>query len=142
VRLAARIALVLIVAVLPAAAYAACHVRANLHVALMGTTDDPDVLVWDSRFRLRDYEGGTFDRMRALLPHAMLVRAGTRASVLSCVSGFVPSKYESVPQDAVGILITSGPRRGGRGWVLGSAIRTLSRTQTRVGRLEYRPVRR
>ena len=97
----------------------------NDRVVLYGTTDDPDVFVWDSRFRLRDYEGGTFDQMKALLPHATLVRPGTRAVVESCVSDFVQSKYVPQPDDAVGIVITAGPLRGQRGWVSGTAIRLL-----------------
>ncbi len=105
-------------------ALAVCRVRPQEHVVLYGASDDPDVLVWDSRFRLRDYEGGTFDQMKALLPHATLARAGTRALVESCVSNFVQSKYDTSPDDAVGIVITLGPLRGQRGWVLGSAVRS------------------
>lgn len=115
----------------PAAAFADCRVNVNQHVALFGTTDDPDVFVWDSRFRLRDYEGGTFDRMQALLPHALLVRPGTRATVESCVANFVQPKYQEKPEDAVGIVITSGPLRGQRGWVLGSAVRPMLRVPRR-----------
>jgi len=118
-------ALVLLVCLLPSAVLADCRVNVNAHVALLGTTDDPDVFVWDSRFRLRDYEGGTFDRMQALLPHAVLARPGTRATVESCVPNFVQPKYQEKPEDAVGIVITSGPLRGQRGWVLGSAVRPM-----------------
>lgn len=118
-------ALALCVVARPIAASADCRVHPSERVALFGTSDDPDVFVWDSRYRLRDYEGGTFDQMRALLPHAVLVRPGTRASVESCVANFVQSKYGTQPDDAVGIVITSGRLRGQRGWVLGSAIRTL-----------------
>jgi hypothetical protein len=115
----------LLLLIVPRAAWADCHVRANQRVVLYGTTDDPDVFVWDSRFRLRDYEGGTFDQMQALLPHATLVRPGTRAMVESCVSDFVQSKYVPQPDDAVGIVIIAGPLRGQRGWVSGTAIRPL-----------------
>ncbi|HTZ54564.1 MAG TPA: hypothetical protein VMB20_05830 [Candidatus Acidoferrum sp.] len=109
----------------PCAALADCRVHPNDRVVLYGTTDDPDVFVWDSRFRLRDYEGGTFDQMKALLPHATLVRPGTRAIVESCVSDFVQSKYVPQPDDAIGIVITAGPLRGQRGWVSGTAVRPL-----------------
>jgi hypothetical protein len=102
-----------------------CRAQPNARVVLYGTTDDPDVFVWDSRFRLRDYSGGTFDQMRALLPHATLVRPGTRAIVQSCVAGFVQSKFGPGADDAIGIVITNGPLRGQRGWVLGSAVRPL-----------------
>jgi hypothetical protein len=120
---------VLLLLLVPHAALADCQVRANDRVVLYGTTDDPDVFVWDSRFRLRDYEGGTFDQMKALLPHATLVRPGTRATVEICVSDFVQSKYVAQPEDAIGIVIIAGPLRGQRGWVLGSAIRELKRGQ-------------
>jgi hypothetical protein len=115
----------LLILLLPQAVRADCHVHQNDRVVLYGTTDDPDVFVWDSRFRLRDYEGGTFDQMKALLPHATLVRPGTRAVVESCVSDFVQSKYVPQPDDAIGIVITAGPLRGARGWVSGTAIRPL-----------------
>ncbi len=116
---------VLLFLLVPQVALADCRVHPSDRVVLYGTTDDPDVFVWDSRFRLRDYEGGTFDQMRALLPHATLVRPGTRATVESCVSDFVQSKYVPEPDDAVGIVITAGPLRGQRGWVSGSAIRQI-----------------
>lgn len=112
-------------------ALADCHVHVSEHVVLYGTSDDPDVFVWDSRFRLRDYEGGTFDQMKALLPHATLVRPGTRAMVQSCVANFVQSKYETQPDDAIGIVIVSGPLRGERGWVSGKAIRDLPQRRYR-----------
>jgi hypothetical protein len=117
--------LVLLLLVVPQAARADCHVHANDRIVLFGTSDDPDVFVWDSRFRLRDYEGGTFDQMKALLPHATLVRPGTRALVESCVSDFVQSKYVPQPDDAIGIVIIAGPLRGQRGWVIGTAVRPM-----------------
>lgn len=116
---------VILLLLAPQVTLADCRVHPSDRVVLYGTTDDPDVFVWDSRFRLRDYEGGTFDQMRALLPHATLVRPGTRATVESCVSDFVQSKYVPEPDDAIGIVITAGPLRGQRGWVIGSAIRQI-----------------
>lgn len=115
----------LLILLAPQVAFADCRVHPDDRVVLYGTADDPDVFVWDSRFRLRDYEGGTFDQMRALLPHATLVRPGTRATVESCVADFVQSKYVSQPDDAIGIIISVGPLRGQRGWVTGSAIRQI-----------------
>jgi len=135
----------LLLLLVPAVARADCHVRANERIVLFGTTDDPDVFVWDSRFRLRDYESGTFDQMRALLPHATLVRPGTRANVMSCVPNFVQSKYVSQPDDAIGIVIITGPLRGQRGWVTGSAIRevlTDPRRQRPERRVPSRPAAR
>jgi len=124
--------MLLLLLVVPRIALADCRVHVNDKVALYGTSDDPDVFVWDSRFRLRAYEGGTFDQMRALLPHATLVRPGTRAIVESCVADFVQSKYVAQPDDAVGIVITTGPKHGQRGWVVGSAVRELLRVSRRA----------
>jgi hypothetical protein len=104
-------------------ARADCRLRSGDIVVLYGTSDDPDVFLWDSRFRMRQYEEGTFDEMNALLPHAVLARPGTRALVVSCVSGFVRSKYSETPDDAVGVRIISGPLHGQGGWVLGSSVR-------------------
>jgi hypothetical protein len=108
-------------------AQADCRFRAGAKIVLYGTTDDPDVFIWDSRFRLRDYEGGSFDEMNALLPHAVLARPGTRAVVENCVSNFVQSKYFTTPDDAVGVRILGGPLNGQRGWVLGTSARGLVR---------------
>ncbi|HTU70847.1 MAG TPA: hypothetical protein VMF11_11070 [Candidatus Baltobacteraceae bacterium] len=119
------VALLLVIA--PGVVMADCHVGVKQRVVLYGTSDDPDVFVWDSRFRLRDYEAGTFDQARALLPHATLVRPGTRAVIEACVSNFVQSKYGMQPDDAVGIVIVTGPLHGQRGWVLGSAVRAIIR---------------
>src|ERR1700757_5537652 len=103
--LALVIAMVANAATPPPAVHSGCHVRTGDHVVLYGTTDDPDVFLWDSRFRLRDYEGGSFDQMKALLPHATIARPGTRAVVEACVGKFVTSKYTDRPDDAVGIVI-------------------------------------
>jgi hypothetical protein len=125
-----RILAVLLLFALPLPAFANCRVHARVRIALFGTMDDPDVFVWDSRFRLRDYEGGTFDQMRALLPHARLAPPGTRAVVQICIANFVQSKFTQTPDEAIGIVIVSGPMRGQRGWVLGSDVRTV-RAKTR-----------
>ncbi len=101
----------------------ACKVHHGDHVVLYGTTDDPDVLVWDSRFRLQAYESGSFDEMHALLPHARLLPPGTRAIVDTCFAEFVQSKYGGPADDAVGVVIVSGPDRGDRGWIIGSSVR-------------------
>ena len=139
-RTASLLVLLLLLAA-PATGRAECHVHANERVVLFGTTDDPDVFVWDSRFRLRDYESGTFDQMRALLPHATLVRPGTRANVMSCVPSFVQSKYVPQPDDAIGIVIVTGPLRGQRGWVLGSAVREALMDPRRQTPLRHGPSR-
>jgi hypothetical protein len=108
-----------------APALAQCNLRPGQEVVLYSTTDDPSVLIWDSRLRLRDYSAATFDEAQALLPHAILVAPGTHASVVTCVPKFVSSQIFTVPDDAVGVTILTGPRRGLTRWVLGSDVRQL-----------------
>ncbi|MBV8639016.1 MAG: hypothetical protein JO322_13110 [Candidatus Eremiobacteraeota bacterium] len=124
-RYSALLALVFVVFAAPRIVHAECHLRSGDKIVLYGTTDDPDVFIWDSRFRLRDYAGGSFDEMNALLPHAVLARPGTRAVVESCVSNFVQSKYFTNTDDAIGVRILNGPLNGQRGWVLGSSTRGI-----------------
>ncbi|HEY1428144.1 MAG TPA: hypothetical protein VGF18_01095 [Candidatus Tumulicola sp.] len=107
-----------------ARAYAQCDFKAGSHVVLTSEADDPDVLLWDSRFRLRDYNAASFDVSRELLPHARLVSQGTRATVESCVPDFVQLRLQSSTEDAIGVVISSGKYRGIRGWVLGTDLRT------------------
>lgn len=109
-------------------AHAECRLRAGDHVVLYGTSDDPDVFVWDSRFRMRQYQGGSWDEAQALVRHALLAPPGTRGVVSSCISNFVLSKYSSTPDDAVGVTIISGRFKGRLGWVLGSDIRGVYRS--------------
>ena len=66
-------------------ALADCKVHRGDHVVLYSTTDDPSVLIWDSRARLREYHAASFDAAQAMLPHAVLVSPGTHATVVSCV---------------------------------------------------------
>lgn len=108
-------------ATLPASAQ--CKLHRGARVVLYSETDDPDVLVWDSRFRLRDYHAASFDVARQLLPHAQLASPGTRATIESCVSDFVVPRLINAPQDAIGILIDTGALHDQRGWVLGSDVR-------------------
>ena len=106
---------------------ARCAVHIGARVALYGTSDDPDVFVWDSRFRMRSYAQGSFDQAKALLPHALLAEPGTRARVAACVPRFVESKYTDRPDDAIGIVIVSGRYRGREGWVLATDVRDMPR---------------
>ena len=108
-------------------ALADCKVHRGDHVVLYSTMDDPSVLLWDSRARLRAYSGATFDVAQAMLPHAVLVAPGTHASVVSCVANYVQSPILQTPDDAVGVAISSGPDRGLIRWVLGSDVRTIHR---------------
>ncbi len=123
-----RVALALLIAWLAAvgAALADCKVHRGDHVALYSTSDDPSVLIWDSRARLREYSAASFDEAQAMLPHAKLVSPGTHATVISCVPNVVASPIFPKPDDAVGVLITSGLERGVTRWVLGSDVRPLA----------------
>lgn len=112
----------------PAAAPAgasACGYAIGERVALLGEGDDPDVFLWDSRFRLAAYQTGSWDVDRALLPHARLIAAGTRAVVIACVPNFVHPKYRSGTDDAVGVRISHGRLKGTTGWALGADLRVL-----------------
>jgi hypothetical protein len=123
-----NVSIALLLALLVTAAFAPpasaqCKLHRGTRVVLYSDTDDPDVLVWDSRFRLRDYHAASFDEARQLLPHAWLVAPGTRATVESCVSDFVLPRLLNAPDDAIGVIITTGPYHDRRGWVLGTDIR-------------------
>lgn len=106
-------------------ASADCKVHRGDRIVLYSTTEDPSVLVWDSRARLRAYHAASFDEAQAMLPHATLLAPGTRATVISCVSNYVESPIFTQPADAVGVVISSGPQRGATRWVLGSDARQL-----------------
>lgn len=103
-----------------------CRFALGERVAMLGEGDDPDVFLWDSRFRLAAYQAGTWDVDRALLPHARLISAGTRAVVIACVPNFVHPKYRSGTDDAIGVRISHGPLRGTTGWALASDLRALA----------------
>jgi hypothetical protein len=108
-----------------AAASADCRMRAHEKVVLLGGADDPDVFVWDSRFRLSAYQTGTYDVAKALLPHAWVIPPGTRAVVISCVPNFVHPKYRGSTDDAIGIVMLGGPHRGRSGWVMAQDLRRM-----------------
>lgn len=120
----AALALLLLASTI-APASADCRVHRGQHVVLYSTTDDPSVLIWDSRERLREYHAASFDEAQAMLPHALLVSPGTRALVVSCASKYVESPIFHTPDDAVGVVISTGPQRGLIRWVLGSDVRLL-----------------
>lgn len=100
-----------------------CRLHQGDRVVLYGSSDDPDVLAWDSRFRLRAYHAASFDEAEQLLTHAVLIAAGTRAQVVACVAGFVPAHSFETPEDAVGIMILNGPQKGIGKWVTASDTR-------------------
>jgi hypothetical protein len=121
----AALAFVLLWLVPAQIALADCRLHRGDRVVLYSTTDDPSVLVWDSRARLRAYHAASFDEAQAMLPHADLVAPGTRATVMSCVANYVESPIFTQPADALGVVITSGAQRGVTRWVLGTDVRQL-----------------
>lgn len=104
-----------------------CRLHQGDRIVLYGSSDDPDVLAWDSRFRLRAYHAASFDEAEQLLSHAVLVAAGTRAQVVACVAGFVPSHSFETPEDAIGVMILNGPEKGIGKWVIDSDTRQQRR---------------
>lgn len=127
--LAALIALALHV---PASAQ--CSHLAGQRVVLVSNNYDPDVLVWDSVQRLMDYAAGDWSVAKVLLPHALLARAGTKASVVACRVNVVHPKFQFAPADAAGVKFTSGPYLGRYGWVMASDLRVLPSRGSGVGR--------
>jgi hypothetical protein len=124
-RRAASLLLAVVWAAMPVAARPDCKEHRGEKVVLYSTTDDPSVLIWDSRARLRAYYGASFDEAQAMLPHAILVAPGTRATVISCIANYIESPIFQVPEDAIGVAISSGPQRGITRWVLGSDVRSM-----------------
>jgi hypothetical protein len=122
---AASLLLAAVWVVTPSVAWAECRAHRGDRVVLYSTTDDPSVLIWDSRARLRAYYGASFDEAQAMLPHAILVAPGTRATVISCVGNYIESPMFQQAEDAVGVVISSGPQRGVTRWVLGSDVRSM-----------------
>jgi hypothetical protein len=109
-----------------APASAACHVRTGERIVLFGLGDDPGVFLWDSLFRLRAYHAASFDEAQALLPHAILLSAGTRAIVIRCYPDDVQPKYSLRPDDAVNVRVLTGTQRGRTGWIIGGDIQVLT----------------
>src|SRR5947209_3314226 len=108
----ALLALAMLLAFLPAPARAECVAQPGAHVFLISNNYDPDVLVWDSKQRLLDYQSGGWRVARVLLAHALLARAGTGAILVACQVNVVHPRYQLAPTDAAGIKLTSGPYKG------------------------------
>jgi len=104
---------------------AKCGIKNGARVALYGSFGDPDVFVWESRFRLEAYQTGTLDARDSLMPHARLAPPATRAVVLGCVQNYVHPKYVSTLDDAVYIKLLGGDYRGQTGWVMSSDLRVV-----------------
>jgi len=124
-RIVAAVLWIAFVVALTAVSPADCRMRPHEKVALLGGMDDPEVFVWDSRFRLAAYQTGTYDAAKALLPHALVIPPGTRAIVIACVPNFVHPRYRGFTDDAFGILMLNGKYRGRSGWVMGQDIRRM-----------------
>ncbi|MBC5816029.1 MAG: hypothetical protein GIW97_05755 [Candidatus Eremiobacteraeota bacterium] len=116
-------ALVALLLFVPVPARADCAGQPGTGVLLFSNRYDPDVLVWDSKQRLLDYQAGGWSVARLLLPHALLARAGTKAVLQSCAPSIVHPKYQLAPADAAGIKLTSGPYKGRYGWVMAVDLR-------------------
>ena len=101
----------------------ACRLDRGARLSLFGGPDDPSVLVWDSRERLLRYAAGSSDTRRFLSPHAFVVPPGTRVVVQECVANAVHPRYQFVPDDALGVQITSGRYRGRYGWISAADVR-------------------
>ena len=119
-------------ALVPFAARGDCTQLIGHRAVLFSDSYDPDVLFWDSRQRLMDYAAGSWDVDKALLPYALLARAGTQAVVTACQVNAVHPKFRLAPMDAVGVRITSGPYKGRYGWVLSDDVRVGARHARRV----------
>jgi hypothetical protein len=124
-RRVASLLLAVVWATTPVTAWADCKEHRGDKVVLYSTTDDPSVLIWDSRARLRAYYGASFDEAQTMLRHSLLVAPGTRATVISCVANFIESPTFAHTEDAVGVTISSGPQRGVTRWVLGADVRSM-----------------
>lgn len=108
--------------------------RIGSQVVLYGTSDDPDVFVWDSRARMFEYAKAPFARAQELLMHALLASPGTRAKVTFC-ERYRPPRDPNPPYNVVGIVITGGALRGDAGWVRTSDVAVMRP----VSRLRHRP---
>ena len=64
--------LIVCLTLVSAKALADCRVHRGEHVVLYSTTDDPSVLMWDSRTRLREYHAASFDEAQAMLPLSLI----------------------------------------------------------------------
>jgi hypothetical protein len=96
---------------------AACVANPRDRVFLAADTSDPDVFVWDDRFRLTEYALGRWGDPRSVMVHTVLAHPGTRAVVLTCLPGALHPKYSAATEDAIRVTMLSGPYRGRSGWV-------------------------
>ncbi len=102
---------------------AVCKVSVGQRVLLESIDSDPDVFVWDSRFRLIEYAAGNYDKANQVIAHTILAKPGTQAITVACAPSAVKPAYSSDVYDAVGVKITSGPFRNRWGWVSSGDVR-------------------
>lgn len=102
--------------------------RVGTQVVLYGTSDDPDVFIWDSREHMFEYSKAPFDQAQELLMHALLAPPGTRAKVTFCAP-YHPARDPEPPYKVVGIVITTGALRGDAGWVRSIDIAVMHRSE-------------
>ena len=108
----------IVLALWPLAAQADCSNMHGAQIALMSSSYDPDVLVWDSQKRLSSYAANSYEVAKLLLPHALLARAGTLGIIITCKRNVVHAKYHFSASDVVSVRMTSGEYRGRNGWVM------------------------
>ena len=103
---------------LAAATASPCSAPTGVRVVLESDAVDPDVFLWDSRFRLIDYAAGNWGDTRAIFAHTVLTEPGTLALVVACYPGAAHPRFARGDQDAIGVKIVNGHYRGRFGWVL------------------------
>ena len=100
-----------------------CKASVGQRVLLESIESDPDVFVWDSRFRLIEYAAGTYDKANQVMTHTVLADPGTHAIVAMCAARSVKPAYSAEVYDAIGVKITSGRFRNHWGWVSSEDVR-------------------
>jgi len=100
-----------------------CKASVGQRVLLESIDSDPDVFVWDSRFRLIEYAAGNYDKANQVMAHTILAKPGTHAIVAMCAATAVRPAYSPELYDAIGVKITSGPFRNRWGWVSSEDVR-------------------
>ena len=100
-----------------------CKASVGQRVLLESIDSDPDVFVWDSRFRLIEYAAGNYDKANQVMAHTILAKPGTHAIVAMCGAASVKPAYGPETYDAIGVKITSGPFRNRWGWVSSEDVR-------------------
>ena len=123
--------IVLICLSAPRAYATVCQVARGQSIVLASADLDPDVFLWDSGDRLLRYAQGDYD-VQTVLRHTQLIRAYTRAMVVSCRNSAVRSPMAGAADPmlyAIGVRVLTGYARGRYGWVLSSDVRRADGSQ-------------